>query len=124
MSGTIKGVSLILIAVVLMAYANVAAKLRAAAVGGSGSVSWLSYIMSMLRDPWSWSVGIAALVAGLLYIIALRELQLGVAQPLFALVFVVVPLAAALVLGEPLPPLRIAGLVLIFAGVILVEQTS
>jgi drug/metabolite transporter (DMT)-like permease len=124
MSGTIKGVSLILIAVVLMAYANVAAKLRAAAVGGSGSVSWLSYILSMLRDPWSWSVGIAALVAGLLYIIALRELQLGVAQPLFALVFVVVPLAAALVLGEPLPPLRIAGLVLIFAGVILVEQTS
>ncbi len=124
MSGTTKGVSLILIAVVLMAYANVAAKLRAAAVGGSGSVSWLSYILSMLRDPWSWSVGIAALVAGLLYIIALRELQLGVAQPLFALVFVVVPLAAALVLGEPLPPLRIAGLVLIFAGVILVEQTS
>lgn len=107
-----------------MAYANVAAKLRAAALGGSDSVSWLSYILSMLRDPWSWSVGIAALVAGLLYIIALRQLELGVAQPLFALVFVVVPLAAVLVLGEPLPLLRIASLVLIVAGVILVEQTS
>lgn len=124
MSGAVRGISLILIAVILMAYANVAAKLRAAALGGSDSVSWLSYILSMLRDPWSWSVGIAALVAGLLYIIALRQLELGVAQPLFALVFVVVPLAAVLVLGEPLPLLRIAGLVLIVAGVILVEQTS
>ena len=124
MSGAVRGISLILIAVVLMAYANVAAKLRAAALGGSSSVSWLSYILSMLRDPWSWSVGIAALVAGLLYIIALRQLELSVAQPLFALVFVVVPLAAALVLGEPLPPLRIAGLVLIVVGIILVEQTS
>ena len=124
MSGMAKGISLILIAVVLMAYANVAAKLRATALDASGSESWLSYLLSLARDPWSWTVGIAALVAGLLYIIALRQLELSVAQPLFALVFAVVPLAAAFILGEPLPPLRIAGLVLIFVGVFLVEQSS
>jgi drug/metabolite transporter (DMT)-like permease len=40
-------------------------------------------------------------------------------EPLFALVFVVVPLVAMFILGEHLPPLRIAGLVLIFIGVVL-----
>lgn len=124
MTGMAKGISLILIAVVLMAYANVAAKLRATVLDASGAASWPSYILSLARDPWSWTVGIAAFVAGILYIIALRRLELSVAQPLFALVFALVPLAAVLVLGEPLPPLRIAGLILIVAGVILVEQTA
>ena len=45
-------------------------------------------------------------------------------EPLFALVFVLVPLTAVLILGEHLPPLRIVWLVLIFVGVILVGQTA
>jgi drug/metabolite transporter (DMT)-like permease len=123
MYGVAKSIWLILIAVVLMTYANVAIKVRVTALGGSSSASWLSYILSMALDPWVWSATIAAFVTGLLYLIALRQLELGVAQPLFALVFVLVPLAATFILGEHLPPLRIAGLVLIFVGVILVEQT-
>jgi len=49
---------------------------------------------------------------------------ISVVEPMFALVFVLVPLAAVLILGEHLPPLRIVGLVLIFVGVILVGQTA
>ena len=78
----------------------------------------------MALDPWVWSAVIAAVATGLLYLIALRQLELGVAQPLFALVFVLVPLAAVFILGEHLPLLRIVGLVLIFVGVILVEQAA
>ena len=48
--------------------------------------------------------------------------SISVVEPLFALVFVVVPLAAVLILGEHLPLLRIVGLVLIFVGVILVGK--
>jgi len=124
MYGVAKGVWLILIAVVLMAYANVVLKLRITALGGGSSVSWVSYILSMMLDPWTWSALIAAIVTGLLYVITLRQLELSVVEPLFALVFVVVPLAAVLILGEHLPPLRIVGLVLIFVGVILVGQTA
>ena len=124
MYGGTKSIWLILIAVVLMAYANVVLKLRIAALGGGSSVSWLSYILSMMLDPWTWSALIAAIVTGLLYVIALRQLELSVVEPLFALVFVLVPLAAVLILGEHLPPLRIVGLVLIFIGVILVGQTA
>jgi drug/metabolite transporter (DMT)-like permease len=107
-----------------MAYANVVLKLRIAALGGGSSVSWLSYILSMMLDPWTWSALIAAIVTGLLYVVALRQLELSVVEPLFALVFVLVPLAAAFILGEHLPPLRIVGLVFIFVGVILVGQTA
>ena len=112
----------ILIAVVLMAYANIVLKLRITTLVGGSSVSWLSYLLSMMLDPWTWLALIAASVTGLLYVITLRQLELSVVEPMFALVFVVVPLAAMLILGEHLPPLRIAGLVLIFVGVILVGQ--
>ena len=78
----------------------------------------------MMLDPLTWSALIAAIVTGVLYVSSLWQLELSVVGPLFALVFVVVPLAAVLILGEHLPPLRIVGLVLIFVGVILVGQTA
>ena len=53
MYGAAKSTWLILIAVVLMAYANVVLKLRIAALGGGSSSSWLSYILSMMLDPWT-----------------------------------------------------------------------
>ena len=78
----------------------------------------------MMLDPLTWSALIAAIVTGVLYLSSLRQLELSVVEPLFALGFVVVPLAAVLILGEHLPALRIVGLVLIFVGVILVGQTA
>ena len=119
-----KSIWLVPIAVVLMAYANIVLKLRIGALGGNSSVSWLSYLLAMMLDPWTWSALIAAVATGLLYVVLLRNLDLSVVEPLFALVFVVVPLAAMFILGEHLPPLRIAGLVLIFIGVVLVGQTA
>jgi drug/metabolite transporter (DMT)-like permease len=122
--GAAKNIWLILIAIVLMAYANIVLKLRIISLSPDSSASWQSYLLSMVFDPWIWSALFAAAVTGTLYVISLRQLELSVVQPLFALVFVVVPLAAVLVLGEHLPPLRIIGLVLIFIGVIMVGQTA
>jgi len=120
---TLKNIWLVLIAVVLVAFANVALKVRVTASGEGGASSWFSYILSLALDPWVWAAVVAAVVAGLLYVISLRQLELSVVEPLFALVFVLVPLAAVLILGEHPPPLRIAGLILIFIGVILVGKT-
>ena len=64
----------------------------------------------MMLDPLTWSALIAAIVTGVLYVSSLRQLELSVVEPLFALVFVVVPLAAVLILGEHLPQLRIVDL--------------
>jgi len=120
---TLKNIWLVLIAVVLVAFANVALKVRVTASGEGAASSWFSYILSLALDPWVWAAVVAAVVAGLLYVISLRQLELSVVEPLFALVFVLVPLAAVLILGEHPPPLRIAGLILIFIGVILVGKT-
>jgi drug/metabolite transporter (DMT)-like permease len=119
-----RNVWLMPIAVILMAYANIVLKLRIIALGKDDSISLLSYVVSMMLDVWTWSALLAAAATGLLYVIALRQLELSVVEPLFALVFVVVPLAAVFILGEHLPPLRIIGLFLIFVGVVLVGQTA
>jgi len=119
-----KSIWLILIAVVLMTYANVILKFRTAAVSGDSSVSWLSYLFSMIVDPWTWSALVAAIITGLLYVTSLRQLELSVVEPLFALIFVAVPVAAVCILGEHLTPLRILGLVLIFIGVLLVGLSA
>jgi len=119
-----RNIWIILIAVALMAYANVVLKLRITALGRESSVSWVSYLLSMVFDLWTWSAIIAAATTGLLYVSSLRQLELTVVEPLFALVFIVVPLAAVLILGEQLPTLRIVGLALIFIGVVLVGLTA
>src|SRR3974377_1613733 len=77
-----------------MAYANVVLKLGITALGGVSAASWWSYFLSMMLDPLTWSALIAAIVTGVLYLSSLRQLELSVVEPLFALVFVVVPLAA------------------------------
>jgi drug/metabolite transporter (DMT)-like permease len=118
-----KNIGMILGAVALMTFANIALKLRITALGKESSASWFSYFSALALDPWVWSAIICAAAVGVLYVSSLRELELSVAEPLFALVFVLVPLAAAFILGEHLPPLRVAGLVLIFLGVILVGRT-
>ena len=56
MYGAEKSIWLIPIAVVPMAYANVVLKLRIIVLGGGdSSASWLSYLISMMFDPWTWS---------------------------------------------------------------------
>jgi drug/metabolite transporter (DMT)-like permease len=125
MGSTAKDYLLIATAVVLVAFANVVLKLRVTALSGAGAAgSWLSYMLSLAFDPWVWAALIAAVAGGAVYVTVLRQLELSILEPLFALVFVIVPLAAVFLLGEHLPPLRIAGIVLIFAGVILVGRTA
>jgi multidrug transporter EmrE-like cation transporter len=124
MNDATKSIGLILLAVVTSVYSNVVLKARATSLGGNVSDSSLTYVLSMARDPWVWSAAVATGVGMLLSVIALRQLELSVAQPIFSLIFVLVPLAAVFFLGEQLPPLRIVGLVLIFVGVVLVAQTA
>jgi drug/metabolite transporter (DMT)-like permease len=49
---------------------------------------------------------------------------LSIAQPIMASVFVIVPFGSYIFLNEPLPPMRIIGLVLIAAGVVVVTRTA
>jgi len=70
-------------------------------------------------------LGLAMYVVGaFIWLIVLSRANLSYAYPMVALTYVLVPLAAWLLLNEPpIPPLRWAGMALIIAGVILVAQS-
>ena len=77
-------------------------------------------VARLATSPWI-LVGLASwVVATLLWLVVLQHHPLTLAHPLLALNFVVVPLAAWALLHEPLPPLRVVGLLLITAGVALI----
>jgi drug/metabolite transporter (DMT)-like permease len=59
----------------------------------------------------------ATFLAGVCWLLALQRLELGYAFPFMALTFVLIPVAANLFLGEPLPMIQLLGLGLVFAGV-------
>ena len=63
---------------------------------------------------------VAALV---LWVLALRKVDLSFAAPFISLSFVVIALLSYVILNEPLGGLRIAGTALVVIGVVLVAQT-
>ena len=81
-------------------------------------------------DGWSWStlsgflspIMVAALVvyavATVLWVFVLRTVPLSAAYAIFALAFVIVPLLAHFVLGEPLVPKVLVGGLIIIVGII------
>jgi drug/metabolite transporter (DMT)-like permease len=75
------------------------------------------YLFAMMTDIWVLSGLAAAVVAGMCWMVAVQKLDVGFAYPFMALSFVLVPVSAAILLKEPLPPVQFIGLGLIIAGV-------
>ena len=112
-------------AVLLMIYSNVVMKMRAVANSGPHHVTGVvDYLLAMLRDPLVWTAGAATAGAMVLWLISIRRVDLSVAHPMIASIFVAVPLAAVYFLNEPMPPLRGLGLALIAFGILLVAKTA
>ncbi len=80
-----------------------------------GGEDWTG--VSALGSLWVW-LGIACYIASFVsWLFVLRHVPLVLAFNAMNTVHVTIPIAAALVLGEPLPLLRVAGIVVILAGV-------
>jgi drug/metabolite transporter (DMT)-like permease len=112
--------SLILLSAVLglTVYGQLVIKARAllhSAVDADG----LSYIFAMASDPGVLSGLAAAGLAAFAWIAVVQQLEVSFAYPFMALSFVLVPLGANVILGEPLPRLQIFGMALIVIGVTL-----
>jgi drug/metabolite transporter (DMT)-like permease len=84
---------------------------KAAAGLGGGWQAWL-------LNGWLWAALLLYGAMTLLWIWLLRHTPLYLAYPFMALSFVVVPLLARLVLGEPAGWQTLAGALLIIAGVV------
>jgi multidrug transporter EmrE-like cation transporter len=91
--------------------------LRAGAFPGAPGAR-LGFILQLLLNPWIISAFAAAFVASITWMLALTKLPLSHAYPMMALTFVLVVLGSTIVFREPLSVLRMAGLLLIVAGIV------
>lgn len=62
-------------------------------------------------------------VSSLFWIAVLSKINLSLAYPMLALLYVLVPLAAWLFLGEQIPPLRWLGIGVIIVGIVIISRT-
>jgi multidrug transporter EmrE-like cation transporter len=110
----------LLIAVLALTfYGQLIIKARALAYAAefAAASNKLPYLSAMMSDIWVLSGLGAAFLAGLCWIMAIERLELGFAYPFMALSFVLVPIGSTFFFRESLPPLQLAGLALIVAGV-------
>ena len=78
----------------------------------------LHYIVRFFTSPWVISGVAAAGLAAICWVIALTHLELSRAYPFMAASFVAVIVLSALIFGEALTAAKIAGALLIIAGLI------
>jgi multidrug transporter EmrE-like cation transporter len=112
---------LLLAVLALSVYSQLIMKSRAL-VHSSASNSptdYLQYLISMAIDWRVLSAAGATFLAGVCWLLAIQRLDLGYAFPFMALTFVLMPVAANLFLGEPLPIKQFVGLGLVLSGVTL-----
>ena len=77
-------------------------------------------LLTMLSNPWI-IIAIPLYVGGfILWLIILSKFNLSFAYPFLALSFIMVPLAATMIIGENISMMRWAGIIVIFFGVVII----
>jgi len=82
----------------------------------------LHFVLRLLLNPWILAAFAAAFLASVTWMLAMTKLQLSHAFPITALTFAIVVLGSAVFFHEPVTPLKIVGLVLIVAGIVVGSQ--
>jgi multidrug transporter EmrE-like cation transporter len=116
------GYAFVLLTVVLTAAGQLLIKWQVdqAAVIPTSPFAQLAYVVALLGRPWV-LLGLAmAFAASLSWMLALTRLPLSAAYPFTALALVTVVASSAWLFGEPVSTLRLLGLLVICAGIVLV----
>jgi multidrug transporter EmrE-like cation transporter len=93
---------------------------------GAISVSAATLLPTALRVVGQWQIvaGLALYVVSVgVWIVGLSRVEVSVAYPMLSLGYVVNAIAAWWLFGDALGPMRVAGLVLILAGVFVISRT-
>jgi drug/metabolite transporter (DMT)-like permease len=97
----------------LTVYGQLIIKARALVHNGMGG---REFLLAMFLDPWVLSGLAAAVMASAAWMLAVRDAYVSVIYPMMALSFVLVPLLASFLFGEPLRGSQVLGWGLIVAG--------
>ena len=120
-------IALILSSVTLAAIAQLTLKTGVNRVMGTSTGAGLqlsgSSLRSLLGSPVVWA-GLALFgLSAVVWLFALSRASLSFAYPFASLSYVLILIFGRFVLHEPVTPLRMAGVALIVAGIVLVAQT-
>ncbi|MBD3366639.1 MAG: EamA family transporter [Candidatus Eisenbacteria bacterium] len=118
-----RGVPLILMAVLLGATGQVIMKKGMQIYGEVSAVNVWSQLFRILSVPQVLLGFVCYGVSAVLWIAVVSNVDLSLAYPMVSLAYVVVFLASWLFLGEQISALRIAGLVIIVAGVLVISRS-
>lgn len=122
-----RSVLLILASVVLAVTGQLTLKFGMMDVGriGAAEVATIGSTAVRVFTNWRVLVGLALYAtSAMLYIVALSRVDISVAYPIVGLSYVVITLAAWLLLGEAIPPMRWVGVAVITLGVFLVARSA
>jgi multidrug transporter EmrE-like cation transporter len=115
-----------LLAALLVAYSQLIVKWRMNSKGVMDIPdldSWLVRLVIYLTDPYIISAYVVALLGSFLWLFVIARLPLAVAFPVYqGLIFVMVLVGSASLLGEVLTPTKLLAISLILAGVVLGMQ--
>lgn len=120
---TMHGFLLIVISVTLSAFGQVSFKIGVdRSTAAAGSESAFGGILGMVLSPMV-LVGLALYAVGTVFwLLALKHLDLSLAYPFVAISFIVVVAIGVLGLGEPFNTVKLAGLALIVAGILVLSR--
>jgi multidrug transporter EmrE-like cation transporter len=118
-----KGIPLILLAVLLGAMGQVIMKMGMKIYGEVTATSVWSQLVPILKVPQVFLGFVCYGISAVLWIAVVSNVDLSLAYPMVSLAYVLVFLASWLFLGEQISAMRIAGLVVIVAGVLVISRS-
>lgn len=87
-----------------------------------GAIEKVGFLLRQFLHPWVFSGFAAAFLASLAWMAAMTRFELNYAYPFMSLAFVIVMLFSVLFLGEQLNFARVAGTVMVVAGLIVIAR--
>ena len=110
--------------ILLTAFGQLIIKWQVSAAGPFPATTFgkLEFIARLLVNPWIVFALLGALGASILWMAAMTRLDLSHAYPFMSLAFVLVVLGSAWFFSEPLTLLKVVGLALVCAGIVIGSQ--
>lgn len=118
-----KGIPLILLAVLLGATGQIIMKMGMKIYGEVTATSVWGQLVPILRVPQVFFGFVCYGLSAVLWIAVVSNVDLSLAYPMVSLAYVLVFLASWLFLGEHISAMRLAGLVIIVAGVLVISRS-
>jgi len=92
---------------------------RASLAGGAGVMP-----LDIFLSGWFVGGGASLGISMVLWVQVLRRLPLTIAHPISGAVFFIIPVASHFLWDEPMPPVRLLGILIIVIGIALVARGS